>query len=325
MVYLNQTVYSKKRTYHFLPKNLFGYPSCVTTAPVYFSSTQKKMNETWKRFKRDKVALFGGTVIVIVVTAALLAPWVTPYDPHEQFFDGLTLEGAPLPPNKRFPLGTDLLGRDLYTRLVYGARTSLIIGIAANAAAVLVGTLLGIIAGYLGGWVGNAIMRFTDLMMAFPALLLAIALASILTPSLWIVAMVIALVNWVQTARVIYTQTLSIAEQEFIQAARALGATPIRILWVHILPHLIPHIMVWATLGISVTVLFEATLSFLGIGVQPPTPSWGGIIFESQSYFLTAPWLVIFPGISILLFALGFNLVGDGLRDAMDPTQRGRN
>tara|TARA_B100000953_G_scaffold298033_1_gene294037 strand:- start:668 stop:1519 length:852 start_codon:yes stop_codon:yes gene_type:complete len=283
------------------------------------------MNETWKRFKRDKAALFGGTVIVIVVTAALLAPWVTPYDPHEQFFDGLTLEGAPLPPNKRFPLGTDLLGRDLYTRLVYGARTSLIIGIAANAAAVLVGTLLGIIAGYLGGWVGNAIMRFTDLMMAFPALLLAIALASILTPSLWIVAMVIALVNWVQTARVIYTQTLSIAEQEFIQAARALGATPIRILWVHILPHLIPHIMVWATLGISVTVLFEATLSFLGIGVQPPTPSWGGIIFESQSYFLTAPWLVIFPGISILLFALGFNLVGDGLRDAMDPTQRGRN
>ena len=283
------------------------------------------MNETWKRFKRDKVALFGGTVIVIVVTAALLAPWVTPYDPHEQFFDGLTLEGAPLPPNKRFLLGTDLLGRDLYTRLVYGARTSLIIGIAANAAAVLVGTLLGIIAGYLGGWVGNAIMRFTDLMMAFPALLLAIALASILTPSLWIVAMVIALVNWVQTARVIYTQTLSIAEQEFIQAARALGATPIRILWVHILPHLLPHIMVWATLGISVTVLFEATLSFLGIGVQPPTPSWGGIIFESQSYFLTAPWLVIFPGISILLFALGFNLVGDGLRDAMDPTQRGRN
>ena len=283
------------------------------------------MNETWKRFKRDKAALFGGTVIVIVVTAALLAPWVTPYDPHEQFFDGLTLEGAPLPPNKRFPLGTDLLGRDLYTRLVYGARTSLIIGIAANAAAVLVGTLLGIVAGYLGGWVGNAIMRFTDLMMAFPALLLAIALASILTPSLWIVAMVIALVNWVQTARVIYTQTLSIAEQEFIQAARALGATPIRILWVHILPHLIPHIMVWATLGISVTVLFEATLSFLGIGVQPPTPSWGGIIFESQSYFLTAPWLVIFPGITILLFALGFNLVGDGLRDAMDPTQRGRN
>ena len=283
------------------------------------------MNETWKRFKRDKAALFGGTVIVIVVTAALLAPWVTPYDPHEQFFDGLTLEGAPLPPNKRFLLGTDLLGRDLYTRLVYGARTSLIIGIAANTAAVLVGTLLGIIAGYLGGWVGNAIMRFTDLMMAFPALLLAIALASILTPSLWIVAMVIALVNWVQTARVIYTQTLSIAEQEFIQAARALGATPIRILWVHILPHLIPHIMVWATLGISVTVLFEATLSFLGIGVQPPTPSWGGIIFESQSYFLTSPWLVIFPGISILLFALGFNLVGDGLRDAMDPTQRGRN
>lgn len=321
----DQTAYSKKGTYHFPPETFFGIPSCVSTKSVCFGSTQKEMNETWKRFKRNKTALFGGIVISLIVIASVLAPWVTPYNPHEQFFDGLTLEGAPLPPNKRFLLGTDLLGRDLYTRLVYGARTSLIIGIAANAAAVLVGTLLGIIAGYLGGWVGSAIMRFTDLMMAFPALLLAIALAAILTPSLWIVAMVIALVNWVQTSRVIYTQTSSLAEQEFIQAVRALGATPARILWVHILPHLIPHIMVWATLGISVTVLLEATLSFLGIGVQPPTPSWGGIIFESQSYFLTAPWLVFFPGISILLFALAFNLVGDGLRDAMDPTQRGRN
>ena len=283
------------------------------------------MNETWRQFSRDKMALFGAVVIFLVVTAAMLAPWVTPYDPHKQFFDGLTLEGAPLPPNTRFPLGTDLLGRDLYTRLVYGARTSLIIGIVANAASVFLGTLLGVVAGYLGGRIGSAIMRFTDLMMAFPALLLAIALAAILTPSLWIVAMVIALVNWVQTARVIYTQTSSLIEQEFIQAARALGSTSTRILRIHILPHLIPTILVWVTLGISVTVLLEATLSFLGIGVQPPTPSWGGIIFESQSYFLTAPWLVFFPGVSILILALAFNLVGDGLRDAMDPTQRGRN
>ena len=167
-------------------------------------------------------------------------------------------------------------------------------------------------------------MRFTDLMMAFPALLLAIALAAILKPSLWIVALVIALVNWVQTSRVIYTQTCSIVEREYIEAARAVGAAWPRILLVHILPHLVPHILVWSTLGISVTVLLEATLSFLGIGVQPPTPSWGGIIFESQSYFLSAPWLVFFPGVSILVVALAFNLVGDGLRDALDPTQRGR-
>jgi peptide/nickel transport system permease protein len=281
------------------------------------------VGEAWKRFRKDKAALFGAAVIAVVVTAAALAPWITPYDPHEQFFDGLTLEGAPLPPNERFWLGTDLLGRDAYTRLVYGARTSLIIGIAANAVAVLIGTLFGTVAGYAGGWVGTAIMRFTDLMMAFPALLLAIALAAILKPSLWIVVLVIALVNWVQTARVIYTQTRALVERDFIEAARALGAAWPRILLVHVLPHLVPHILVWGTLGISVTVLLEATLSFLGIGVQPPTPSWGGIIFESQSYFLTAPWLVFFPGISILLLALSFNLVGDGLRDALDPTQRG--
>ena len=282
------------------------------------------MGEAWQRFCKDKAALFGAAVIVAVVTAALLAPWVTPYDPSEQFFDGLTLEGAPLPPNGRFWLGTDLLGRDVYTRLVYGARTSLIIGIVANAVAVLIGTVLGTAAGYAGGWIATAIMRFTDLMMAFPAPLLAIALAAILKPSLWIVAMVIALVNWVQTARVIYTQTRALVELPFIEAARALGAAWPRILLVHVLPHLLPHILVWGTLGIAVTVLLEATLSFLGIGVQPPTPSWGGIIFESQSYFLTAPWLVFFPGVSILLLALSFNLVGDGLRDALDPTQRGR-
>jgi peptide/nickel transport system permease protein len=282
------------------------------------------VGEAWQRFRKDKAALFGAAVIVAVVTAAILAPWVTPYDPSEQFFDGLTLEGAPLPPSGRFWLGTDLLGRDVYTRLVYGARTSLVIGLVANAVAVLIGTVLGTAAGYAGGWIGTAIMRFTDLMMAFPALLLAIALAAILKPSLWIVAMVIALVNWVQTARVIYTQTRALVELPFIEAARALGAAWPRILLVHVLPHLLPHILVWGTLGIAVTVLLEATLSFLGIGVQPPTPSWGGIIFESQSYFVTAPWLVFFPGVSILLLALSFNLVGDGLRDALDPTQRGR-
>jgi len=282
------------------------------------------MGEAWRRFKKDRVAVAGGMIIIAVALAAVLAPLIVPYDPYEQFFEGLTLEGAPRPPDAEFWLGTDLLGRDLFSRLIYGARTSLIIGIVANAAAVLIGTVLGTTAGYVGGYVGTAIMRFTDLMMAFPALLLAIALAAILKPSLWIVAMVIALVNWVQTSRVIYTQTRSLVEREFIEAARALGAAWPRILLVHILPHLVPHILVWATLGIAVTVLLEATLSFLGIGVQPPMPSWGGIIFESQSYFLTAPWLVFFPGVSILALALAFNLVGDGLRDALDPTQRGR-
>ena len=278
----------------------------------------------WKRFMRDRIGLAGTIVVAIFVVAALAAPWLAPFDPAEQFFDGLTLEGSPRPPNAEFWLGTDLLGRDLLSRLLYGARTSLIIGVVANGTAVAIGTMLGLIAGYAGGWLGGAVMRFTDLMMAFPALLLAIALAAIFAPSLWIVAMVIALVNWVQIARVIYTETRALTAREYIEAARALGAGHARILFVHLLPHLLPTILVWTTLGIATTVLLEATLSFLGIGVRPPTPSWGGIIFESQSYFLTAPWLVFFPGIAIMLVALAFNLMGDALRDVLDPTQRGR-
>jgi peptide/nickel transport system permease protein len=282
------------------------------------------MARTWHRLAKDPLASVGIITIAVISLAAIAAPAIAPFDPTEQFFDGLTLEGAPLPPNEHFLLGTDLLGRDLFSRLLYGARTSLVIGVVANGSAVALGTLLGVVAGYLQGWLSAAIMRFTDLMMAFPALLLAIALAAIFTPSLWIVAMVIALVNWVQIARVIYTETTGLAAREYIEAARALGAAWPRILFLHILPHLIPTILVWATLGIATTVLLEATLSFLGIGVQPPTPSWGGIIFESQSYFLTAPWLVFFPGVAIMAMALAFNLVGDALRDALDPTQRGR-
>ncbi|WP_206532362.1 MULTISPECIES: ABC transporter permease [unclassified Mesorhizobium] len=278
----------------------------------------------WRRLIRRRLALLGLVIVTIVVAGAVLAPWLTGYDPNEQMFDGLTIEGSPLPPDAKFWLGTDLLGRDLLTRILYGARTSLIIGIVANGVALLIGTLVGVVAGYFRGWIGSALMRFTDLMMAFPALLLAICLAAVFEPSLWIVAMVIALVNWVQTARVIYTETSSLAEREFIDAERTIGASAPRILFRHILPHLLPTIIVWGTLGISTTVLLEATLSFLGIGVQPPTASWGNIIFENQTYFQAAPWLVFFPGAAILALALAFNLIGDALRDILDPTQRGR-
>jgi peptide/nickel transport system permease protein len=278
-----------------------------------------------RRLLRDPMTLFGLVVILLTLTAAAAAPELAPFPPDEQFFDGLTLEGAPLPPGERFWLGTDLLGRDLLSRLIWGSRTSLVIGVVANGVAVLLGTFLGVLAGYVRGWLGAAIMRFTDLMMAFPALLLAIALAAIFTPSLWIVALVIAMVNWVQIARVVYTETSSLVEREFIEASRAIGAGPWRILLTHVLPHLVPTMLVWGTLGIATTVLLEATLSFLGIGVRPPTPSWGNIIFENQTWFATAPWLVFIPGAAILLLALSFNLVGDALRDALDPTQRGRD
>jgi peptide/nickel transport system permease protein len=276
------------------------------------------------RLARRPLALLGLLIIALTVAAAIAAPWIAPFGRDEQLFEGLTLEGAPMPPGGAFLLGTDLLGRDLLTRILYGARTSLVIGVVANGIALLIGTLVGVTAGYFRGWIGTILMRFTDLMMAFPALLLAITLAAIFSPSLWIVAMVIALVNWVQVARVLYTETTSLAERDFVQAERAIGAGTGRILLLHILPHLLPTIIVYGTLGISTTVLLEATLSFLGIGVQPPQPSWGNIIFENQTYFQAAPWLVFFPGMAILLLALAFNLVGDALRDVLDPTQRGR-
>jgi peptide/nickel transport system permease protein len=277
-----------------------------------------------KAMLRQPAALFGLAVVIVVVVMAIAAPWIAPFSPDDQMFDGLSIEGAPLPPDGHFLLGTDTLGRDLFSRLLFGARTSLVIGLVANGVAVAIGLFVGIVAGYLRGIVGNLMMRFTDLMMAFPALLLAIVLAALLKPSLWIVAMVIALVNWVQVARIVYTETRGLVERDFIMAERSLGAGHFRILVRHILPHLMPTAIVWGTLGIATTVLLEATLSFLGIGVQPPQPSWGNIIFESQSYFQDAPWLVFIPGAVILLTALSFNLVGDALRDILDPTQRGR-
>jgi len=283
------------------------------------------MQDFWNRFRRDRLAVIGLATILLLLVLGLFAPAIAPYDPNQQFFDGLTLEGSPLAPGERFWFGTDTNGRDQFSRLLYGARTSLLIGILANGIAVIIGSFLGVTAGYLRGTAGAAIMRLTDLMMAFPPLLLAIALAAILKPGLAIIIVVIALVNWVQIARVIYSETVGLSERDYIEAARALGAGPLRILFRHLLPHLVPTITVYATLGIATTVLLEAMLSFLGRGVQPPTPAWGMMIFESQSYFLSAPWLVFIPGAAILILALSFNLVGDGLRDALDPTQRDRS
>ncbi|UDL94019.1 ABC transporter permease [Lichenihabitans sp. PAMC28606] len=273
---------------------------------------------------RRPASLVATLVILFVVLTAIAAPWIAPFSPDDQPFDGLSIDGAPLPPGAHYWLGTDTLGRDLLSRLLFGARTSLVIGLVANGVAVAIGMMVGIVAGYRGGVVGGILMRFTDLMMAFPALLLAIVLAALLRPSLWIVALVIALVNWVQVARVVYTETRGLAERDFILAERSLGAGSARILFRHIAPHLMPTAIVYGTLGIATTVLLEATLSFLGVGVQPPQPSWGNIIFESQSYFQSAPWLVFIPGAIILATALSFNLVGDALRDLLDPTQRGR-
>ena len=278
-----------------------------------------------KELLKRKLAFLGLLIITVIVLAALFAPWVAPYAPDDQMANGLTDIGEPLAPNSQFWLGTDLLGRDLLSRLIFGARTSLIIGLLANGIAILIGAMVGVTAGFLRGWIGGILMRFTDLMMAFPSLILGIVLAALIGPSLWNVTIVIALVNWVQIARVLYTETTSLAEREYIMAERSIGAGTMRILIKHMLPHLLPTIIVWATLGIATTVLLEAALSFLGQGVQPPTPSWGGMIFENESYFQSFPWLVFFPGIVIAALALSFNLLGNALRDILDPTLRGRH
>lgn len=284
---------------------------------------KRRPRPAWlRRFARNGAGMLGLVGVVLVLVMAFGAPLLAPHDPARQYFDGLTLEGDPLPPSRQFPLGTDTLGRDLLSRVLFGARVSLLVGVLANGAAVLIGLLVGVAAGYFRGAVEAVLMRLTDVMTAFPALILAIALAAILRPSLWIVALVIALVNWVWIARAIYAQVLSIRQREFVEAAGALGVGTFRTLFRHILPHLVSTLMVFGTLGISTTVLLEASLSFLGVGVQPPAPSWGGIINESQSYFLDAPWLVIFPGIAIVLTSLSFNLLGEALRDALDLAER---
>ncbi len=284
----------------------------------------------WRRLRRDRAAMLGAALVLVISLAALLAPVLAPHDPAEQFRDGLTLDGQPKPSTlmtdgtSRFPLGTDANGRDLLSRILFGARVSLVVGVLANGLAVALGTLIGSVAAYSGGRLETLLMRFTDIMMAFPTLLLAMALVAILKPSMWIIILVIGLVYWTWIGRVVYGQVLALRDRDFVTATRALGASRRYILMQHILPQLVPTIIVWGTLGIATNVMLEASLSFLGIGVQPPTPSWGGMIQQGQSFYRTAPWLVIFPGLAIMVTVFAFNLLGDGLRDALDPTQRGR-
>jgi peptide/nickel transport system permease protein len=272
--------------------------------------------------------MLGAALVVVIALSALFAPILAPHDPTEQFRDGLTLTGEPVPStiitsgSFRFPLGTDANGRDLLSRILFGAQVSLTVGVLANSLAVVIGTLIGSVAGYFRDPIESVLIRFTEIMMAFPTLLLAMALVAILKPSIWIIIAVIGSVYWTWIARVIYGQVLSLRDREFVTAARAIGATRRRTLFRHILPQLIPTIIVWGTLGIATNVMLEASLSYLGIGVQPPTPSWGGMIQQAQSFYRTSPWLVIFPGLAILLTVFAFNLLGDGLRDALDPTGR---
>ena len=261
----------------------------------------------------------GAGIVLVVVIAALFGPMVAPLDPSTQEM-ALRLDG----PTGLHWFGLDEVGRDIFTRVLYGARISLLVGIVVVGVSATVGIAMGAIAGYFGGRIDEAISRVIDILLAFPGLLLAIALVAVLGPSLTNVVMALTLIGWVGYARLVRGQVLRAREFEFVQAARALGATTPRILLRHVIPTTLPAVTVQATLGMGAAILNEASLSFLGLGVQPPTPSWGTMLNYGRGHLLDAPHLTIFPGVAIAILVLGFNFLGDGLRDALDPAAKGR-
>ncbi len=255
------------------------------------------------------LALTGGAMVASLLIVALLAPVLAPHDPTRAV---APTYGDPGAPSLAFPLGTDELGRDVLSRIIYGARISLTVGVAAMVMTMTIGVAIGLGSGFFGGAVDFVLMRFTDVMLSLPALLLAMALVAVLRPSLVTILLVIGLVSWTQIARVVRAETLSMKQRDFVLAARSLGASPTRLMARHVLPNLLPIIIVMAALSTSGTLLLDAGLSFLGLGVPPPTPSWGRMIEEAQVYFRTAPWLAAFPGLAIFYAVLGFNLLGYG-------------
>jgi peptide/nickel transport system permease protein len=264
--------------------------------------------------RRLRHGLFGVGLAMgaLLVMVAIVGPALAPFDPTAPVAPSLA---EPLPPGGAFHLGTDDLGRDVLSRLLYGARISLLVGLVAMVVTMAIGTAVGLAAGYYGGAVDVALMRVTDVMLAFPGLLLAVALVAVLRPSVWTIFVVIGLVSWTGVARVVRSETLSLRERDFVVAARAMGAGHGRILWRHVIPNVAPTLVAIAALSTSGTILLDAGLSFLGIGVPPPTPTWGRMIQEASSYYRVAPWLMLFPGAAVLYAVLTFNLIAYGLND----------
>ncbi len=283
-------------------------------------SLESSRARVWRDLRRSPTFWIGALLTVGVALAALFAPLLAPHDPAAQFDNGLTIIGAPLGHTARFPLGTDFEGRDILSRLLYGARISLGISLTGNLLAVLLGVTLGAVAGWWRGILGAVIMRFTDVMLAFPSLLLALALVGIEGPGVGIIVLVIALVSWTALCRITYGQVTALREGAWIEAARVAGLREKRILIRHVLPHLLATIVVYATLGMALTVVFEGSLAYLGLGVPNPAPSWGRMIHDgSDPNALQFYWLIVYPSLALFLTVLGFNFLGDALRDALDP------
>ncbi|MGD0006020.1 MAG: ABC transporter permease [Anaerolineaceae bacterium] len=273
----------------------------------------------WQNFKRHKIAVLASIVFILIALACFAAPLIAPYK-----FDAIDLSAIREPPAIAHLMGTDDLGRDLFTRILYGGRISILIGIFSAVIGTGLGTLVGAIAGFYGGPVDNILMRFTDIAYSIPTLPLLIVLSSFSSSAVPTIILIIGFLSWMPTARVVRGSVLSAKEKEYIEAARMIGAPDGVIIWQHILPNVAGPIIVGATLGVGYAIITESSLSFLGLGVQPPTPTWGNMLMDSQATMAQKPWLTIFPGMAILIIVLAVNFIGDGLHDALDPTLRRR-
>lgn len=276
----------------------------------------RNKHRAWNKFRHNRIAMAGAILVLLFVAMAILAPLIATHGPFETSFS--TIRKAP---SMAHWLGTDELGRDVFSRLVYGARASLLVGLVSVIIALVVGVPFGLMAGYFGGWTDSAISRFTEALLAIPFLILAIALAAFLGPSLINAMVAIGVSAAPKFIRLTRGQVLSVKSEDFVQSARALGASDLRIIVMHVLPNVMPPLIVQATITIATAIIAEASLSFLGLGLQPPNPSWGSMLNTAKNFMTQAPWMSIFPGSAIFLVVLGFNLLGDGLRDALDPRQ----
>lgn len=281
---------------------------------VATKSTSGPWREAWRTFRKNRLALAGLVIIVFFILIAFIAPYVSPYDYKEQ-----VLTDRLQAPSAEHWFGTDDLGRDVFSRVLHGARISLWVGFFSVIGSIIAGALLGLIAGFYGKWVDMFISRLFDILLAFPGILLAIAIVAILGPSLQNALLAIAIVNIPTYGRLVRSRVLSLRQEEFITSARTLGAGNARILFRHILPNSLTPLIVQGTLGIGTAIIEAAALGFLGMGAQPPDPEWGKMLSDSRQFIQKAPWTLIFPGLSIMLTVLGFNLLGDGLRDTLDP------
>ncbi|UOE76838.1 nickel transporter permease [Parageobacillus thermoglucosidasius] len=273
--------------------------------------------EGWRRFRKNKMALVGLGIVVFFILLAILAPLIAPYSITDQ-----NLAERLQPPSSKHLFGTDDFGRDIFSRVIYGARISLWVGFFSVLGSVIVGSLLGIVAGYYGRWIDGIISRLFDIMLAFPSILLAIGIVTVLGPSLQNALIAIAVINIPNFGRLIRSRVLSIKQEEYVMAAKAIGMSDMRILFQHILPNSMAPIIVQGTLAIATAIIEAAALGFLGLGAQPPNPEWGKMLADSKDFLTQAPWTMIFPGLAIMLTVLGFNLMGDGLRDALDPRMK---